>query len=191
MLGWMTPRKLALDAMFCSLIAIVSATNLPAQQTASAPQLSGALAPSTTLHPPMGEKILFRVHARGVQIYTCSTSDGGYAWTLKAPDAKLYDAGGHEAGTHSAGPTWTMSDGSSVKGKAVATRKSPYPDAVPWLLVLVQSHQGQGKLAAADYVQRTDTHGGAAPATGCDDSHAGTESSIPYSATYTFYGHKR
>ena len=175
-------------AFLAALVAATFAAPILSQQTGTGSVLSGTLAPSVNLHPPMGEKLVFKAHGKGAQIYTCSSSADSYTWTLKGPDAKLLDAGGHEIGTHSAGPTWTLEDGSSIKGKAIANRKSAYPDAVPWLLLAVQSHAGEGKLTAIDYVQRTNTHGGAAPATGCDAGHAGAETSVPYSATYSFYG---
>src|SRR6185503_9865695 len=42
-----------------------------------------------------------------------------YAWLLKAPDAKLYDANGVQVGTHGAGPSWTYGDGSVATGVKV------------------------------------------------------------------------
>ena len=36
-------------------------------------------------------------------------------------------------------------------------------------------------------VQRVDTHGGGAPATGCAAASVGREMKVPYTATYVFY----
>jgi hypothetical protein len=45
-------------------------------------------------------------------------------------------------------------------------------------------------MARAEFIRRSDTHGGIAPATGCDAKHLNTVSRVPYTATYTFYSAK-
>jgi hypothetical protein len=45
-------------------------------------------------------------------------------------------------------------------------------------------------MAKADFIRRSDTHGGAAPATGCDTKHLGAISRVPYTAVYSFYAAK-
>jgi hypothetical protein len=62
------------------------------------------------------------------------------------------------------------------------------PRAIPWLLLRVTSHQGSGMLANVATIRRTETHGGVAPAQGCDSSMVGATVRVPYTATYTFYG---
>jgi hypothetical protein len=138
--------------------------------------------------------VLARFHARGSQIYTCKGTagiDGGattYAWTLKAPDAKLYDDECALAATHFAGPTWQSSiDGSAVVGARVAGAPSPLSDAIPWLLLKAVSNTGEGIFASVTAIQRVDTTGGVAPATGCSQSTVDTDTSVPYTATYYFY----
>jgi hypothetical protein len=42
-------------------------------------------------------------------------------------------------------------------------------------------------LAAVNYIVRTHTEGGVAPATGCDKAREGAETRVQYSATYTFF----
>ena len=95
-------------------------------------------------------------------------------------------------GKHFAGPSWESTDGSRVIGKAVANAPSPDADAIPWLLVSVVSHEGTaaGVLSRATSIQRLNTKGGKAPASGCDASHAGQEVRVPYSAEYLFYAPK-
>jgi hypothetical protein len=187
-LGMLSGMTSPLRNLILFVLVMAMAGGVLMAQQSSGPVLSGKLGPSANIHPPMGEKLLFKAHARGRQIYTCMSQEGGYAWKLKAPDAKLFDAEGRQMGTHSAGPTWTLTDGSSVKGTAVSSRKSAYSDAVPWLLVSVVAHAGKGRLSGVDYVQRTDTHGGAAPASGCDAAHADAETGVEYTAVYGFYG---
>lgn len=150
------------------------------------------------LSVPAGAKLQLRDHAVGVQIYTCTASggqdagaDGGattYAWALKAPDAKLYDACNQQVGTHGAGPNWTSTvDGSVVNGAKVMQSDAPSASAVPWLLLRATSNSGKGTFDAITYVQRLNTSGGKAPATGCDATTVGTETRVEYSADYYFY----
>ena len=140
------------------------------------------------LSAPAGARLLLAVHASGVQIYGCApAADGKLQWTLKSPDAQLRDARGAVVGHHSAGPSWRYQDGSEITGKAVARADSPDPQAIPWLLVNVVGHSGSGLFAQVTHVQRLHTHGGAAPAAGCDATTQGHEARIPYTADYYFY----
>ena len=139
------------------------------------------------LQPPADEQSLLQVHARGEQIYTCNVDRAEFTWMLKAPEAQLTDASGKPFGKHFAGPSWEASDGSRVTGKAVANAPSPDPDSIPWLLVKAAEHSGEGKLARVSSIQRIDTRGGKAPASGCDAFHVGQEIRVPYSADYVFF----
>jgi hypothetical protein len=142
------------------------------------------------LQPPANEQLLLQVHAKGDQIYTCKSDGAQFTWTLKAPEAQLFDNDGKPFGRHFAGPSWEANDGSRVTGKAVANAPSPDSDSVPWLLVNVLSHDGRGELTRATSIQRINTKGGRAPASGCDASHLGQEVRVPYSADYLFYAPK-
>ena len=142
------------------------------------------------LQPPAGEHLLLRVHAKGDQIYTCKGDAAQFAWTLKAPDAQLFDKDGKLFGKHFTGPSWEASDGSRVKGKAVANVPSPDADSIPWLLVNIISRDGSGILSRVTSIQRLNTKGGKAPASGCDAAHAGQELRVGYSADYLFYAPK-
>jgi len=153
------------------------------------------------LATPAGATVKLHGHAVGAQIYTCTASaasnaDGGagggagtttYAWVLKAPDAKLYDSSDTQVGTHGAGPSWTWRDGSVANGAKVAELNAPVSDAISWLLLRVTSTSGTGVLSDATYVQRLNTAGGRAPATGCDATTVGTDARSGYSADYYFY----
>jgi hypothetical protein len=142
------------------------------------------------LQPPAGEQVLLQVHAKGDQVYVCKADGGQSGWTLKGPDAQLFDAAGKPFGKHFAGPSWQASDGSMVTGKAVANAPSPDADSVPWLLLTVISHNGDGVLSRATSIQRINTKGGKAPASGCDAAHAGQETRASYSADYVFFAPK-
>jgi Protein of unknown function (DUF3455) len=138
---------------------------------------------------PASEKLVLRAHALGAQIYSCqAAADGKTQWTLKAPEADLMDDQGTIIGHHEAGPTWQLSDGSEVSGKAVARVDSPDSHSIPWLLVEANGHKGEGMLAGVAHIQRIYTRGGQAPAaTDCDTASQNSEVRIPYSADYYFY----
>jgi hypothetical protein len=140
------------------------------------------------IQAPAGEEVVLLAHATGSQIYTCqAAADGKFSWTLKAPDAELHDRKDKVIGQHSAGPSWKLKDGSEVTGKAAAHVDSLDGQSIPWLLVKVVSHSGNGLLTNVTTIQRVRTHGGQAPADGCDAAHHDAETKSSYSADYYFY----
>lgn len=139
------------------------------------------------IQAPAGLEVAVYAHASGSQIYTCQGADGKFSWTLKAPDAELRDRQDKVIGQHSAGPSWKLKDGSEVTGKAAAHVDSLDADSIPWLLVNVVSHSGKGLLSDVTTIQRVHTHGGKAPAEGCDAEHLNAESKSSYTADYYFY----
>lgn len=171
------------------LRALVSFALLPAAIIVLSSACTAQQIPPQLL-PPTDQPLVLRVHAKGDQVYICKEGATEFAWALKAPDAQLFDKDGKPFGKHSAGPTWEASDGSRVKGKAVAAVPSPDPDAIPWLLVDVVSHEGNGVLSRVTKIQRLRTKGGKAPASACDAGHPGQEVRVPYSADYLFYAPK-
>jgi hypothetical protein len=137
---------------------------------------------------PAGEEVILSAHAIGSQIYTCQAAAGDhFSWTLKAPEAELRDRHDKVIGQHSAGPTWTLKDGSEVKGKAAAQVPSLDADSIPWLLVKVVSNSEKGQLSKVTTIQRVHTKGGKPPAEGCDAAHRDAESKSSYTADYFFY----
>jgi hypothetical protein len=124
-----------------------------------------------------------------VQIYVCKEgADGKLAWTLKGPEATLYDEEGAVIGTHSLGPTWRHNDGSEITARAVARVNAPDATAaIPWLLLSVTGHSGSGALSRVSAVQRVNTDGGQPPQGGCSASTRGTEARSEYTADYYFY----
>ena len=143
-------------------------------------------APDPSLAVPSGNRLAFDFDATGVQIYTCAPSGPGFAWTFVAPEATLLNPGGQTAGIHFAGPTWRANDGSQVVGARVAG-VTVDPSAIPWLLLSAASHSGNGRMAKVSFIQRFDTVGGKAPATGCDATTVGATARVDYQATYFFY----
>jgi hypothetical protein len=182
-------RKLATNLPLL-LITFVLASQLAAVQNKdkevpykeSVPDVPDAIA------APAGEEVVLLAHATGTQIYTCQAgTDGKYAWVLKAPEAQLFDRKDKVIGEHTAGPSWKLKDSSEVTGKAVAKVDALDSGSIPWLLVKVVSHSGNGQLSNVTSIQRVRTHGGQPPAEGCDEAHKGAETKSSYSADYYFY----
>ena len=168
---------------------------MPASAFATMLAVAGSLLPSfataqqvpQNLQPPANEHVLLQAHAKGNQIYSCSVDGAQFTWTLKGPEAKLSGKGGKSFGRHFAGPSWKANDGSQVTGKAAANMPSPDTNSIPWLLVTVVSRSGAGVLAGVTSIQRLNTQGGKAPASGCDAAHVGRELRVRYSADYVFF----
>jgi hypothetical protein len=149
-------------------------------------------------------------HAVGTQNYTCLPSGTSVVWRFVAPQATLFhdvhDEPRQQLATHflSANPdeggllrpTWQdSSDSSRVWGRVL----QPSSDArfvefgaIPWLLLQVVGTErgpiGSGGLSRAAFIQRVNTSGGIAPATGCAQAtDVGALALVPYEADYVFY----
>jgi hypothetical protein len=149
---------------------------LPAQQ------------PAASIDPPAGARRILKVAGKGVQIYTCAASPTAPKpqWTLKGPDARLYDSRGKVIGTHFAGPTWKLDDGSQVQGNRLANQ--PVKRSIDWLLLGAKPGSGQGGFANVAFIQRTKTRGGLPNKSACQTpSDLGKITQVAYRATYTFY----
>jgi hypothetical protein len=130
-----------------------------------------------------GEATVLSVHAVGMQYYDCKPgADGKLAWTFNSPQATL-TSGDKIAGYHSAGPTWELTDGSSITGKVIGNAPGTGAGDVAWLKLEVNSHKGTGQLSDVTTVQRINTVGGVLKGA-CDRENAGR--GMPYSADYVF-----
>ncbi len=162
-------------------------------QGASALAASALVAPPVpaAIRVPAGNTPFLVAQAVGLQVYTCANSGSGFAWVLRTPLAALTDGSGQTIILHYGGPTWRSVDGSSVVGARVNGVPAPVPGAIPWLLLRATStNAGPGAgttLTPTTYIQRINTTGGVAPATGCDAAHAGATASVPYTADYWFF----
>jgi Protein of unknown function (DUF3455) len=170
------------------LVAVGLGTSRATAQAKDAPAKEETPDVPDSIQAPTGEEVILLAHATGSQIYTCQFSaDGKFSWTLKGPDAELKDRKDKVIGQHSAGPTWKLKDGSEVTGKAAAHVDALDPGSIPWLLVKVVTHAGNGLLTNVTDIQRVHTHGGQPPAEGCDAAHKGDETKSSYTADYYFY----
>jgi hypothetical protein len=137
--------------------------------------------PSTLAAP--GEAAVATIHAEGAQIYECKADSGGkITWLFREPVATLL-LNGKTIGRHYAGPTWELTDGSAVTGKAVSNTPGATAADIPWLRLDVVNHRGNGLLSNVTTVQRINTRGGVAQAT-CNQ--LGSFLSVSYSADYRF-----
>jgi hypothetical protein len=174
-----------------SLLATACVANVAT--TSSSQEVSHDLCPANvpaSLTPAADQDLAFALDATGVQKYTCAATATSYAWTFIAPDAQLYlqNNSNEAVGHHFAGPTWEWyEDGSTVVGKKVAAATVD-PASIPWLLLTAASHNDlDGRMTKITSIQRLETAGGNAPATGCDADHVGAAADVPYTATYFFY----
>jgi hypothetical protein len=145
-------------------------------------------------------------HAVGTQNYVCQPSGPGFAWSLFTPEATLFWDGDEQLTTHFFSPNpdeaeairaaWQHSRDSSTVWASLFKSSSDAAfvaaDAIPWLkLKVVGRRAGPGggdKLTRATFVQRVNTAGGVAPATGCAAaSDVGARAFVPYTADYYFY----
>jgi hypothetical protein len=153
----------------------------------ASPQLaSAAVAPPTvpaSIAVPAGNVVSSVGRAQGYQVYVCQPT----GWVLKQPMAWLLQ-NGQPFATHYAGPTWTALDGSSVVAARDGSAPAPIPGAIPWLRLKTTSTSGPaGTFTGTTYIQRINTTGGVAPATGCDASRLGATAAVYYTADYYFY----
>lgn len=169
-----------------TLLAISSL--ISARQCVSPPQVPQILG------VPDGQTVLVKALGKGVQIYDCmatAADPGKFDWSFKAPEADLTNENGEKIAKHYGGPTWEANDGSKVVGEVLKKADAPRPGAVPWLLLKAKKNEGTGTFARVTYIQRLDTQGGLAPASGCDQAHVNTEARVDYKANYYFYGPQR
>jgi hypothetical protein len=139
---------------------------------------------------PAGNRVFLVGHAVGVQIYSCTSTPAGFAWTFVAPRADLFDSRGKLIVTHFGGPTWQAGDGSAVVGR-VASSVTVDRRAIPWLLLSAASTtagRNGDQLVATTYIQRIATKGGLSPSVaGCTKETLGTQVESPYTADYYFW----
>jgi hypothetical protein len=160
---------------------------------------------------PAGNEAFLLGRGVGTQNYECqpAASVGQVAWTLFTPEATLFTDQREQLTTHFNSPnpfefsttpfsnglvraTWQDSrDTSTVWARATAAA-TVSPDAIAWVLLQAAGVQagptGGGTLAVTTFVQRLNTVGGLAPATGCDNpTDVGHKAFVPYTADYFFY----
>lgn len=197
-------KRFVLSFVYATAVAVVSLTTM--FQPARADALTPPAVPAN-IQVPAGNKLFFVGQAVGTQNYVCLPADGGVKFILFTPQATLFKEG-EEVTTHYFSPNpaengtiraaWQHSrDTSTVWGKVADGNSSSdpayvAPGAIPWLLVTIVGAQngptGGDKLTGTTYIQRVNTAGGVAPATGCASStDIGNKAFVPYTTDYYFY----
>lgn len=177
----LTPRKFPALTLGCAIALSACAS--------TANDYGGAAAAGGKLAPPTAAKLVMKVPAIGVQIYKCAVTDGKYTWAFVAPDADLFDERGKLIGRHGAGPFWELADGSKVNGAVAQREDAKRPGAIPHLLLSTKSTGGAGAIASVKHLQRLNTIGGVAPATGCAAAQdVDKQARIYYTADYYLFG---
>jgi Protein of unknown function (DUF3455) len=194
-----TPLNVTLAAAF----AVCAATDVPhaaSNDRVERPSVPGNLEVAAEYRPfPLA-------HADGTQNYICLPSGTGVAWTFFGPQATLFDGDLDQSMTHYLSPnpqeggipraTWRHSrDTSTVWAIAVEISTDAAfvaPGAIPWLKLQVVGRQygpdGGRKLTPTAFIQRVNTAGGVAPASGCAAStDIGKRALMPYTTDYVFY----
>ena len=170
----------------CSIL--VSLTALSVCDVARADLQDNSQVPKN-LQVPSKQRMILKTEGRGSQIYVCQPNadkQSQFEWTLKAPDAKLFDSQGKVEGKHYAGPTWEANDGSKVTA-AIKDKDNSPNGSIPWFLLQVDSSQGNGIFSDVKWIQRLHTTGGIPPTQGCDRNHQNAEMPVHYTADYYFY----
>ena len=193
--------------MAAAFIIGLSLSGLAAQ---SAPALVVPPVPDN-LQVPAGHTLFLGASATGTQNYIClSVARKTWAWRFLGPQATLFvggaGGGAQQISTHFlsvnpiegmlARPTWQDSiDTSRVWGRVRSSSTDANyvaPGAIPWLLLETAGTElgptGGAFMAQTTFIQRVNTSGGIAPATGCsDDDHIGKVALVPYTTDYFFY----
>ena len=192
-----------------TFLTVTMATTLVVAAAIARPQAKPQVTPPpvpANLEVPDGFKAYLEGHAYGTQNYVCLPSATGFAWTFFGPQATLFNDDDGQIITHFLSPnrvengtpraTWQHSrDTSSVWAAAIATSTDPNyvaAGAIPWLLLRVLGAQegpdAGDKLTETAYIQRVNTAGGIAPATGCAVStDVGKKALVPYTTDYFFF----
>lgn len=190
--------------------ALVLALMVTLAQAADAKKVTPPAVPDD-LEADEGSHAFLVGHATGTQNYIClpsASSTTGFAWALFTPEATLFSDRGRQLTTHffspnplepgSFRPTWQHSRDTSTVWAKLNTPSSDAAfveaGAIPWLLLdVVEAAPGPSggrALASTTQIQRVNTHGGAAPSTGCAEfADVGKKAIVPYTADYFFYTH--
>jgi hypothetical protein len=177
----------AFKALFAGLLMFAAVVVIPSSASA-------AVTPPPVpidIAVPAGFKVLFMLHATGVQTYECENGQ----WLFRAPRALLFDpATAQPVGQHfggidrqlTPGPWWdAMRDTSRIRAGRAIPAPSPNPNSIPLLRLEVLEREGAGMFSQVAYIQRLNTVGGVGPSGACTSN---ARELRDYSADYYFFG---
>jgi hypothetical protein len=162
-----------------------------------------------------GNEVFLVGHGVGTQNYVCTTSTtsvSGFAFSLFTPEATLFNGEGKQLITHFFSPNGDPSVKPPEAGTIRVTWEDSRDSSRVWAMLLQQSTDerfvqkgavawlklqtvgvdegptGSGRLTKVTFIQRLNTAGGLAPASGCSTfEDLGRRAFVPYSADYFFY----
>jgi hypothetical protein len=205
---------LAVAGMVLAGVATITAFTASSANSATLGGITPPPLPDGMAPVPAGNKLFLGTHAVGTQNYVCQPSGAGVAYVLFTPQATLFGEDGVQIITHFNSPnpdepntdpkvvapqgtiraTWHFKDTSRVWAKVHQPNGAVMVDqnSIAWLLLDAVGHQngptGGDKLTKTTFVQRLNTTGGLAPATGCSSlTDVGNKAFVPYTADYFFY----
>src|SRR5215475_3438881 len=207
-------KKTKRNILIAACVAALGLMMTTGVRTAHADEIAPPAVPGN-LNVEDGNKVFLVGHGVGTQDYVCTpsaTSVSGFAFSLFTPEATLFDDAGDQLITHFFSPnddphvappergtirvTWEDSRDSSRVWAALLEQstEAPFvrPDAVAWLKLqtkgVAAGPDGGDRLKKTTFIQRVNTVGGLAPATGCSTfEDLGRRAFVPYSADYFFY----
>jgi hypothetical protein len=202
-----TPRILHIGC----ITALALACTVAVPQAAQAQSVVTPPPVPANIQVPAGNEAFLLGRAVGTQNYECqpAASVGQVAWTLFTPEATLFGDQREPVIFHFFSPnpfefsptpfangvvraTWQSSqDASTIWGKVTGSATVD-PTAIAWVLVqatgVEKGPTGGDTLAVTTFVQRLNTFGGLAPATGCNHpTDVGSKAFVPYRADYFFF----
>lgn len=191
--------------MTWSTIALIVALGISASPASMVDKVLPPAVP-LNLEVPAGHRPFLIARAEGTQNYICLATPTSIGWSFLGPQATLFDDKGGQILTHYLSPNpsenampraaWQHSrDTSAVWAAAIASSTDASyvaPGAVPWLLLqVVGSQYGPDygdRMTRTTFIQRVNTAGGVAPATGCSlPADVGKRALVPYTTDYVFY----
>ena len=198
--------------VYTTALAVGLTVALP--QAAQAQSVTPPTVPDNKLQVEEGNVAFLLGHAVGTQNYVCKPAGSGVRYVLFTPEAALFkDNDDRQITTHFFSPnplepntdatvvadgliraSWQARDSSTVWAKVHQPdgALTVDPNAIAWLLLDVVGTQdgptGGKTLSDTTFIQRVNTTGGLAPATGCTSlTDAGNTAFVPYTADYYFY----
>lgn len=176
--------RLHLALLAAALVGLPSFAAIPEPAGLTAQMRAGA-----------NEEPAFMLSGSGVHIYQCrvtannattNSAENTFAWSFVAPDATLSDGERTTARLTSPNLIESSSDRGSVSG-LVRSSQQAGNNNLPWTLMRAQPIGDAGLFTGVTSIQRVNTNGGMAPATGCGADTVGSEARVAYSADYYFY----
>jgi hypothetical protein len=154
---------------------------------------AAVISPPTGVAPALrvsaNEEPAFMLSGNGVHVYECRLGlmePNSYVWAFVAPDATLYEGARSAARMTSPNLVEAISDRSSVSGFVRSTQAAG-GNNLPWTAMRALPIGEDGLFAGVTSIQRVNTSGGSAPASGCNAENVGAEARVAYNADYYFY----